>query len=68
MAPRIDEVINQDRLETEIDKKVKKENEVVLPIVWRNVFVFILLHMGALYGMYLCFYSKPETLIFGRHF
>lgn len=45
---------------------VKKENENVdLPIVWKNVAIFIALHLGALYGVYLCFYAKLPTLIFG---
>ena len=37
-----------------------------LPIVWRNVYLFIFLHLGALYGVYCCFYAKSITLLFGN--
>jgi stearoyl-CoA desaturase (Delta-9 desaturase) len=44
---------------------VKKEpEEIELPIVWRNVIIFVFLHLGALYGIYLCSYAKWETLTF----
>ena len=45
-------------------KKDTVDNEVHLPIVWRNVAIFTLLHIGALYGVYLCFQAKWPTLIF----
>lgn len=47
------------------EETAKKEpQEIDLPIVWRNVVVFALLHLGALYGIYLCFYAKWQTLLF----
>lgn len=45
-------------------KKDSLDNEVNLPIVWRNVAIFTLLHIGALYGVYLCFEAKRATLLF----
>jgi fatty-acid desaturase len=48
------------------EEPAKKEpQEIDLPIVWRNVAVFTMLHLGALYGVYLCFYAKWQTLLFG---
>jgi hypothetical protein len=36
------------------------------PIVWRNVILCSLVHLGALYGVYLAFASaKTTTTIFG---
>lgn len=51
------------------NEKVTKE-DIITPykrsIVWRNVFVFSGLHIGALYGLYLVFTSaKLATTIFG---
>lgn len=50
-----------------IAREAKKEpQEIELPIVWRNVVTFSLLHLGALYGVYLAFfYAKWQTLLFG---
>lgn len=42
----------------------KEPEEVHLPVVWRNVAIFVFLHLGALYGLYLCFYAKFATLLF----
>jgi len=42
----------------------KPSEQVELPIVWRNVAIFIVLHSFALYGVYCCFYAKLPTLIF----
>ena len=39
-----------------------------LPIVWRNVLIFILLHAGALYGACLCWRASYATLFFGCYF
>ncbi len=49
-----------------VEKKKLIHNDIDLPIVWRNVAVFALLHIGALYGVYLMFYAKWSTLIFGK--
>jgi hypothetical protein len=34
-------------------------------IVWRNVLIFIILHAGALTGVYCCFNASFKTLLFG---
>ncbi|CAF0728274.1 unnamed protein product [Brachionus calyciflorus] len=70
MAPRIDEfshVDNYEKVEKTvpiIEAPVKKNEEIHLPIRWRNVVIFIFLHLGALYGGYLCFQAKFQTLVF----
>lgn len=33
-------------------------------LVWRNVIVFILLHMGSFYGLYLCLAGR-EYMLYG---
>ena len=71
MAPRIeDSEPNRGQIEHEqatanrhMDEKKAPIN---LPIVWRNVAVFIMLHFGALYGLYTCFYAKWQTNLFGK--
>ena len=37
-------------------------------IVWKNVLIFSLLHVGALYGIYCCYFAKRETLIFCKSY
>ena len=51
--------INEDE-ETKYDKNYK------LKIVWRNVFLFLILHLGSIYGVYCCFFNdvKTKTLVF----
>jgi hypothetical protein len=44
----------------------KDQDDLKLQIVWRNVGIFVFLHFTSLYGVYLCFYSKWHTLIFGK--
>lgn len=41
----------------------KQTEEAPFQIVWFNVVLQILIHIGALYGVYCCFYAKPQTLI-----
>ena len=41
-----------------------KDNNFKPKIVWRNVLIQLAFHIGALYGIYLCFYAKYQTLIF----
>jgi len=50
------------------ERLAKKEdaNKIYLPIRWRNIFLFAMLHIGALYGIYCCFYAKMQTLIFSK--
>nr|QBO56267.1 fatty acid desaturase 9 [Brachionus plicatilis] len=71
MAPRIDGFDVPEKIDT-LQKtstqgqtnQVEKEEKIDLPIRWRNVAIFVFLHMGALCGLYLSFYSKIQTLIF----
>lgn len=42
-----------------------ESKEAPFQIVWFNVILQILIHIGALYGVYCCFYAKPQTLIAG---
>lgn len=65
MAPRIDGFNEPEKISTLHEKDLKKEEKIDLPIRWRNVAVFAALHVGAIYGLYLCFFSKIPTLIFG---
>jgi hypothetical protein len=51
-----------------LDSSNKKTHEIHLPIVWKNVAIFTLLHLGALYGVYLCFFAKKVTLLFGMSY
>lgn len=51
------------RVSVEIEKPSERRNE----LVWRNIVLFIYLHMVALYGAYLCLTSaKWRTVIFGE--
>lgn len=44
-----------------------KDKEYKLQIVWRNVIIFVFLHIGALYGVYLAVTSaKIATTVFGE--
>lgn len=46
---------------SESKKKIKRQ------IVWRNVIIFMYLHLGAIYGLYLVFTSaKIVTTLFGE--
>lgn len=56
----------RESIANEIQAKKEDPNEVYLPIRWRNVVVFTLLHIGALYGIYCCFHAKYQTLIFSK--
>jgi stearoyl-CoA desaturase (delta-9 desaturase) len=51
-----------------VNEEAKEKVEYKLQIVWKNVFIFIFLHLGALYGIYLIFTSaKIATTIFGNY-
>ncbi|XP_015794510.1 stearoyl-CoA desaturase 5 [Tetranychus urticae] len=56
MAPRIPEGTNNERIES-IEPELKDKNtvEYKVQIVWRNVVLFIALHIAALYGLKLIF-------------
>lgn len=71
MAPRIDGFNVPEKIDTlqktttqAQSSQLKKEEKIDLPIRWRNVAIFAALHVGALYGIYLCFFAKFQTLIF----
>jgi hypothetical protein len=74
MPPRVEEFDpkileqNEDEIKSIHTKGNKnlEEKEVKLPIVWSNVAIFIGLHLGALFGLYLCFSAKRTTLIFSK--
>lgn len=66
MAPKADDTMTRTeckRLDS-VQEQPSKSPE--LPIVWRNVAVQSFLHLGALYGVYRCFYSQTYTLLFGK--
>lgn len=51
-----------------IAEEVEKPSERKLELVWRNIILFIYLHMVALYGMYLSLTAaKWGTVIFGKY-
>ena len=80
MAPRIEEetqqydsVIEKNQLNSSASSSSnaaaqKAEKDIELKIVWRNVALFIVLHLASLYGLYLCFYCKRQTLVFGKNY
>jgi hypothetical protein len=45
---------------------INDEKEFKQKIVWKNVLIFIYLHIAAIYGIYLCAFAKYQTLIFGK--
>ena len=80
MAPRIEELslplteqednkpnLRQNSEEILRASIVKKKAEFKPEIVWKNVAIFIVLHSMAIYGVYCCFYSKTQTLVFGKN-
>jgi len=55
-------VFNDTKLDTRSTEKQPYQ-----PIVWRNVILCSLIHLGALYGVYLAFASaKITTTVFGK--
>lgn len=45
------------------------QNQSAIQIVWRNVLIFVYLHVAALYGFYLCFtVAKLATLVWCKSF
>lgn len=52
-----------------IAEELKKPSDRKLQLVWRNIILFIYLHIVALYGLYICFTNaKWTTLLFGKLF
>ena len=44
------------------------EKEFKTEIVWKNVMIFVFLHLGAFYGLYLSvFYAQWTTILIGKH-
>jgi stearoyl-CoA desaturase (delta-9 desaturase) len=53
---------------TDLLDKTKARLPFKREIVWRNVVLMSLLHLSALYGLYLCFVSaKWQTIAFGKY-
>lgn len=53
--------------ESQLMEEVKEKPKYIRRIVWRNVTIFMYLHLGALYGIYLSFTSaKLATIVFGK--
>lgn len=76
MGPRKGDTVNgsqncQTISEDAVEGDLAKSEEVPYKrqIVWKNVVLFIYLHLAALYGLYLVFTSaKMNTLIFGKYY
>jgi stearoyl-CoA desaturase (delta-9 desaturase) len=56
--------VNNNSTSTSVVKERHDEEKIKLPIVWRNVAVFAFLHLASIYGCYLCFQAKWQTLLF----
>ncbi len=56
--------INEDSGPIESTDRSKKTEQ--FQIVWFNVIIQVLIHVGALYGIYCCFFAKYQTLILGK--
>ena len=49
------------------EKCANKSTEEPLQIVWRNVLIFVYLHLAAVYGFYvLCVHAKWATALWGK--
>jgi stearoyl-CoA desaturase (delta-9 desaturase) len=63
MAPNIQSLVERDI--TDVSDGLKKRSEYKLEIVWRNCFIMAVLHLSALYGLYLfCSDCKWQTIAF----
>jgi stearoyl-CoA desaturase (delta-9 desaturase) len=61
-----DETLSESQL-IATDEESKEKYKYVRRIVWRNVLIFLYLHLAAIYGIYLAFISaKLMTTIFGK--
>lgn len=68
MAPRIPENTTETITPVVNDEKIKQPSEYKLQIVWRNVILFVFLHIGAAYGFKLMlFNAKWQTGVFGKY-
>ena len=72
MTPRPEESIISSPIKrkTNVDQTHLIEAKQAPPcqIVWINVILQTIFHLGALYGIYCCFYAKYQTLIIGNLF
>lgn len=66
LVPNGQEQMSQESIE---EAKLKEEiANFKLEIVWRNVILMAVLHVGALYGLYLCLAGRVmwQTIAFGK--
>ena len=75
MAPRTDELSPNLTKTIDITENLKQIPDQIPSItkadfkpeiLWKKVFIFGILHLMAFYGVYCCFYSKTQTLVFGK--
>jgi hypothetical protein len=76
MVPKIEKQVEFEHpvnhgshLRADLPSEIRDQEDsrpVKLPIVWKNVLIFIFLHVGALYGLYACLLGqvKTPTLVF----
>lgn len=64
MAPRSEDHINVKTSPVKPVTPIVAKKSEPLQIVWFNVTLQVLFHLGALVGVYCCFYAKYQTLIF----
>lgn len=59
--------VQQNTVETSTNPSTNEKKPYKVELVWRNIIIFIYLHIAAIYGLYLSFTSvKVVTLIFGE--
>lgn len=71
MAPNVNSItltesVKDRNLQTEYPEKKSKDDSMSggYTLVWRNIIVFILLHIGSFYGLYLCITGR-EYFLYG---
>lgn len=70
MAPNIKEMndVTEENLNT-TSKKNEESESTEVKLVWRNIILFVYLHIAALYGFYLMLTSaKIKTALWGEYF
>ena len=77
MPPRNVDSFVPESLEDELSEAAAQEAAVASGIlakqpprqlVWRNIIAFVLLHLGALYGIFLIPWAKPATWAWCEYF
>ncbi len=71
MSPRSEEYLTKkattvDKLISQNEINAKPKEPTKFQIVWFNVVLQILIHLGAFYGIYCCFFAKYQTLVLGK--